>query len=209
LLFEEFIKFPNKDATELPIMQIPKHIRDRDFNLRYQPFYRGENKRFAFSIGPHSIAFSSLHSYAGWAVWMQFFVPIIAKIQERDIIKTVERIGVRYLNLFDHDILDQINAEIKLDEKDIKGNTNSFHTEFDHNEIHTILNFGNAAVVVDGIPTQTFVIDIDCIFQLNNCPAGDFFQKYKDILEKTHGMNERIFFGLLKPDLLQTLDPEY
>lgn len=208
LLFEEFAKFPNKDVAELLITQIPKPIRDSNPNLRYQPFYRGVNDRFTFSIGPYSIIFSSLRPYVGWGAWTQFFMPIIAKIQEKNIIKTVEQISVRYLNLFDGDIFDRINVEIKLDGKDIKGNTTSFHTELDHDEIHIILNVSNAAMI-NGIPKHSSLIDIDCIHQLNNCPTSDFSQIYKEILEKTHETNERIFFGLIKLSLLQDLNPEY
>jgi uncharacterized protein (TIGR04255 family) len=96
LLFAIFDRFPNKDMAELPIMQIPKQIRDNDPNLRYQSFYAVSNNTFAFSIGPHSMVFSSLKPYGGWEAWNQFFAPIIADIQKANIIKKVERIGLRY-----------------------------------------------------------------------------------------------------------------
>jgi uncharacterized protein (TIGR04255 family) len=100
VLFDIFEQFPNNDMAELPVMQFPKQIRDNDPNLRYEAFYKVTNDKYAFSAGPHSIVFSVIKPYPGWAVWKQFFIPIIKKIQEKKIINKVERIGLRYLNLF-------------------------------------------------------------------------------------------------------------
>jgi uncharacterized protein (TIGR04255 family) len=207
LLFDIFKQFPNKDMAELPIMQLPKQIRDNDPNLRYQPFYSVSDNKFAFSIGPHSIVFSSLKPYGGWEAWNQFFAPIIATIQAIKIIKKVERIGLRYFNLFEVNIFDHINAELTLEKQIITTSPCSFHMELDNENIHIILNVGNATNIKD-VQTHQSLIDIDCIRTLD-CSSEQFFSSYKAVIEETHEMNERVFFGLLKENFLNTFNPEY
>jgi uncharacterized protein (TIGR04255 family) len=207
ILFEVFKDFPNKDMAEQPIMQIPKQIRDTDPNLRYQALYRVANDKFTFSIGSHSIVFSSKKPYCGWAAWSQFFNPIIETIQTKGVIKTVERIGLRYFNLFNNNIFDHINAGLTLDGSAVKASPSSFYTAFDQDKMHTILNVGNAAII-NGNQTAQSLIDIDCIYNFD-CDTAAFFSSYKDILEATHIFNKRVFFGLLKDNLLSTLNPEY
>jgi uncharacterized protein (TIGR04255 family) len=207
ILFEVFGQFPNKDMAELPIMQIPKQIRDNDPNLRYQALYRVANDKFALSIGSHSIVFSSLRPYCGWDAWSHFFNPIIETIKTRNVIKAVERIGIRYFNLFDGNIFDHINAGLTLDGTPITTSPSSFFTEFNQGKIHTNLNVGNAAIT-NGNQTNQSLIDIDCICTFS-CDDVTFFSSYKNAIEETHEVNERVFFGLLKEDILSTFKPEY
>lgn len=210
MLFDVFEPFPHKSTAEFPMMQIPKMIRDNDPALRYQALYKVANDQFAFSIGPHSIVFFSLKPYPGWDDWTQFFNPILKKIKSKEIIKTVERIGLRYFNLFDDNIFDRIKVELILAGNSVNARHSSFCTAFDHDQcrIHTILNVSNAAIINNDTNPKS-LIDIDCIYQFDNCPAEQFFSIYQGALEETHHVNEKVFFGLLQDSLLNTFNPEY
>lgn len=210
MLFDVFEPFPHKSTSEFPMMQIPKMIRDHDPTLRYQALYKVENDQFAFSIGPHSIVFFSLKPYPGWDDWTQFFNSILEKIKSKEIIKTVERIGLRYFNLFDGNIFDRINVELILAGNSVNARPSSFCTAFDNAQygIHTILNVSNDTII-NNDTTQKTLIDVDCVYQFGNCPAEKFFSTYQGALEETHHVNEKVFFGLLKDSLLNTFKPEY
>jgi uncharacterized protein (TIGR04255 family) len=207
ILYDIFKDFPHKETHALPIMQIPQQMREIDPNLRYQPYYRATNKNFALAVGPRSVIFSALEPYSGWTDWTNFFYPKIDFIREKDIIQTVERIGLRTLDVFNGNIFDSINAGLTIDNKIINKSPTSFFTEFDQNNTHIVLNIGNAANV-NGLPTKNSLIDIDCICQFNS-DASSFFDSYKSILEKAHLTNKQVFFGLLKQDLLASLNPEW
>ncbi|MDR1149457.1 MAG: hypothetical protein LBK66_12590 [Spirochaetaceae bacterium] len=94
-----------------------------------------------------------------------------------------------------------------LGKEPVKSSPASFYTEFDKGKIHAALNIGNAALI-NGNQTGNSLIDIGCIYNLN-CDAETFFSSYKNILEETHHMSEQIFVGLLKEELLKSLNPEY
>lgn len=207
MLFDVFGQFPNKSTAEFPIMQIPKMIRDNDPNLRYQALYRVANDQFTFSIGPHSIIFSALKPYPGWVVWSQFFNPILATIKSKSIIKEVERTGLRYFNILEGNIFDHINASLTLNESHVTTSPSSFYTVFEQNGIYTILNVSNNAII-NGKQTQDSLIDVDCIHRFE-CEAESFFSAYQAVLEKSHQVNEQVFFGLIKAELLNRFGPEY
>jgi uncharacterized protein (TIGR04255 family) len=208
ILYKVFEQFPGQKAEELSIMQIPQQIREADPVLRYQCFYRAVKDQFAFSIGPHSIVFSAFRPYTSWTEWNQFFSSIIKEIQGKKILNTIERIGLRYFDVFEGNIFGQINTAFSVDGQPIVSSPTSFNTQFNLDEIQVVLNIGNAAIV-NGIQTNNSLIDIDCIYSFDNCISADFFTSYKDALEKAHLVNKRVFFGLLKPDFLTTFHPEY
>jgi uncharacterized protein (TIGR04255 family) len=207
ILLDVFQSRVGKQVNELPIMQIPKQIREVDPMWRYQAYYTVSNGRFALSVGPRIIAFSALRPYKSWSEWMGFCEPIIAEIQKKDMIQRVERIGLRYLDLFDDNIFDKINAGINVNGKNIVSIPSSFSTEFDDGGIHVILNIGNAITVNNG-PESKSLIDINCLYSVNY-DTETFFHSYITVLEKAHLVNKQVFFGLLKSELLETLKPEY
>jgi len=207
LLFDIFNEFPNKEEHALPILQIPSQIRFNDPNFKYQPYYRASNNGFAFAIGPYSIIFSALQPYKGWTEWKRFFNPLLETIKSRGIIGSVERIGLRTFDVFDNNIFDKINAKLIISDKTIETNPTSFFTEFEQENIHVRLNLGNQAII-NGQPTTNSLIDIDCIYFFN-CEGNAFFSAYQEVLEKAHLVNKKIFFGLLKQNLLTSLNPEY
>lgn len=207
LLFDIFKDFPNREDHALPIHQIPQQIRLIDPNLKYQPYYRAFKDGYAFAVGPNSIVFSALKPYRGWTEWKGFFYPILETIRKKEIIGSVERIGLRTFDLFDGNIFDKINAKLTIVDRTIDSSPTSFFTEFDQGSVHVLLNLGNAANV-NGQATKNSLIDIDCIC-LFNCEANIFFSKYQETLEKAHLANKQVFFGLIKQELLSSLNPEY
>jgi len=207
LLFDIFKDFPNEEGHALPILQMPQQIRLIDPNLKYQPYYRAFRDGYAFAVGSHSIVFSALKPYRGWTEWKSFIYPIVNIIKERNIIHSVERIGLRTFDLFDENLFGKINAELTIAGRTIDSSPTSFFTEFEQESVHVLLNLGNAANV-NGQATKKSLIDIDCIYWFN-CEAKAFFSSYQEMLEKAHLVNKRVFFGLMKHELLASLKPEY
>lgn len=207
VLFDIFEHVSRQRAEVLPILQIPQQVRDIDQNLHYQPFYRARNNNLVFSVGPYSIIFSVLKLYTGWTEWTRFFYPIVDQIREKNIIKNVERISLRTFDVFTENIFGHINANLTINGNTVISSPSSFYTEFDQDDTHIILNIGNAANV-NGRQTKDSLIDIDCIHNFN-CEADKFFPAYKEALENAHIVNKKVFFGLLKEELVGAYNPEY
>jgi uncharacterized protein (TIGR04255 family) len=207
MLFDVFEQFPEKNPHALPILQIPQQMRDIDPNLRYQPYYRAVDKNYTLSVGPRSIIFSILRPYRGWTEWTKFIHAKFELIHKKNIIQRVERMGLRTVDLFEKNIFEGINAGITVNGHEIKTNPSGFFTEFSQEDINIRLNVGNAANVNGGQTGQS-LIDIDCVYQCNS-DSLSFFSSYKSNLDKMHLANKKVFFGLLKDDLLMSLNPEF
>jgi uncharacterized protein (TIGR04255 family) len=207
ILFDVFQEKVGNQAVELPIMQIPKQMREADPSLRYQSYYRASNDQFALSVGPRSIVFSALRPYKGWDEWLSFMKPVISEMQKRKLLAKVERIGLRYFDIFEDNIFDKINAGINIDENAVFSSPSSFITEFDEGDTHVILNVSNA-VNINNESEFKSLIDIDCICDFND-NAAVFYRDYMTKLDEAHLVNKQVFFGLLKPEFLETLQPEY
>ena len=50
------------------------------------------------------------------------------------------------------------------------------------------------------------VIDIETVLENN---IDDFFGQMKELVEEGHVEEKKLFFSLLKPEYLETLNPEY
>ncbi|GHS84703.1 hypothetical protein FACS1894103_5570 [Campylobacterota bacterium] len=193
------------------IRQIPPNLLENNIGIKYQPYYNVTfDNSLTFSFGPYSMIFSSPRPYVGWDKWSNFFKAILSKIQEKGIVQQVERVGIRYLDIFDDNIFEHINARLVVESDSITNIPTSFHTQFDQSDIHIILNVGNVANInINGVPAQKSLIDIDCIYDFNNSSPNEFFESYLEVLERIHTSNKKVFFGLLKQEFLDTFNPEY
>ena len=200
-------------AEEMPLLQIPKQIRENDKNLKYQELYRcikdvNNNTHYVFGIGSNIIRFIVSGKYESWNSWRNFFEPIIRKIKEKGIIKSVSNISLRYCDVFDKDYISDFNFEVKLFKQLLTEQNLSLNTSFDFKGIKINLKIGNT-VFVNGVEKEnSSLIDIDCV-KTENLNDEEFFKNYQNILEDSHLANKQVFFSLVNEDLLKLLEPEW
>lgn len=202
--------FPNNIIEELPILQFPPMVRDSDPNLKFQPHYRVVKDNLNFAFGPNSLAFSCMSPYIGWESWSQFFLSIIKKLGEIEILKGIQinRLGLRYIDTFDGNILENTKTNFTISEESLASFNTQIHSEFVDNDILIILTLSNGVKQPD--QKMTSIIDIDSVkdcdinissFLKEVCSSG--------LLDLLHDTNKKFFFGLLKDDFLEKLNPEY
>jgi uncharacterized protein (TIGR04255 family) len=196
-------------TQKLPILELPETLRSQDPNLRYQPYYElKQNDNVGLKVGPRVLTFSNTKPYQGWTEWANFINTIFEQLQESGIIKNVGRIGLRYINIFDSGILDQLNLSVMVNAKQIFNETTSLRVELKDGAILKILQVANnAQIMKDGKNIIGSVIDIDCIrdFDANE----DYFAIHKEVASNAHQKEKELFFGLLKPAFLARFNPIY
>lgn len=199
--------FPKKPIEQLPVQNIPEQIRRIDPNFKYHALQRIFNDNLSFSVGPRSIIFGNHKDYVGWDNWSLFFNKILEKIIETDLLLNVERIGLRYINLFENNIFNHANIELLINSKAILDETTNIRTELNVGGLIQILQVGNAVNVTSNtISKKASIIDIDCIYTFKK---SDNFQGYLKILGDLHDKEKDLFFEILKDEFIQTLQPEY
>lgn len=198
-----------KSAEQLPILQIPAAVRDSDPNLIYQPHYKLIKEHYAFQVGPKVISLAITdQKYTTWESYYSEIQSVFEKIKEIDFIDNVFRVGLRYVNFFADDILNNINISVKIIEHEIAGEEVFVRTVLPRDEYKVLLQAGNQLKLEanDLVVGRASVIDIDISIEGENI---NFFEDMNSILEKGHSIEKQIFFGLLKDDFLKSLNPEY
>lgn len=196
--------------VQSPLLQLPKEIRDSDPNLRYQELYSCLDDvgplRYIFGIGGHVIKFIVQNGYSSWTDWEEWFKPILEKISKTEIVSTIESVSFRSIDVFDKDVLHELNFNIDFGEEIKPAGGVTVGTKFFTEDIWIALNIGNNVSRNGLILPNHSMIDIECTKKIDG--KNSFDNDFYDILLKEHELNKKVFFYLLKDSLLETMEAE-
>jgi uncharacterized protein (TIGR04255 family) len=207
IIYQEFGKDFSEKVEKLPILQLPEQIRAIDPNLMYQPHYKLVAGNLLFQIGPRVTSLSNLKEYMGWDNFARKLTEFFLRLQKLQVVKAVERLGIRYINLFKDDVYNNINLRILMNDEPLRTVRTTLRAEIEDDGFTTTLQIANPATLkMQSQAMVGSVIDIDVTRQVFET---DFFGNMESILEKGHYIEKKLFFSLLKMEFLSTLNPEY
>lgn len=196
-------------VTNLPILQVPEQIRKNDPNLKFKPLYRIEAEKYIIQIGDDVLCISSKIPYTGWGEFSSRTIELIKKISGENIINRVLRIGHRYVNFFEGDIMDKLT----ISKPTISGyQTNNIlvRTEIrDCDDFIDTVQITNSAMYKSPFNTDTLLgslIDIDSFKEYGN---NYFLENLESEINKVHTCEKNMFFSLLTEEFLNSLNPVY
>lgn len=209
-------KYPKSEL--LPIGKIPEQVRMADHMLLDQPhnrLYNESSDEFSVLVGPKILSFVYTKSnprknYPGWTSSIKEKVDYVLDklLNESNVIKKVNRLGIRYTDFFDGNIYDHTEFSVinQNDERDDTCITQLSQTKKVDGFVNKISisnesKYQNALILKKGS-----VIDIDTSYE--NIPA-DFKSNFSDYCEKAHIINKELFFKMLKQEYVDTLNPVY
>ena len=195
--------------SKLPIVELPETIRNEDPNLRYQALYElRKGSKIRLRVGPRVLTFANTRPYVGWTDWFGFIRSVLSRLEKTKVLEFAERLGIRYINLFEQSILDKVNLSVSINGVDLSDQTTTPRTEFHDGDITKVLQVSNRVqVTLEGKKVNGSVIDIDCLHLFGR--ERSFYEAYPDIAVSAHQAEKKLFFGLLKPEFLETLNPAY
>jgi uncharacterized protein (TIGR04255 family) len=208
-LLPEFGHFISKGQ---PILQVPAEIREKDPSMRFQPYYQMTSDNLSIGIGPRSIIFSNRAPYKGWVGFKEFVQSALDLIFTTDAVQTVQRLSIRYINIFDMPLFKATKVNIFLGKPDFNpAAVTTLHTEIPQTD-GSLLVFqlnNNVMVSVNGLsPKKSSMIDIDSI-QVVNKTKLETKNEIDCIISKLHENEKDAFFNLLSDDFLTSLSPVY
>lgn len=203
LIYGAIIQNYPGSVVNLPIMQLPEAVREKDPALKFKPLYRINNKNIIIQIGPDVICISSPIPYIGWSLFKQHVCKILYLINTNGaIIKKVTRIGHRYANFFDNNMLNNITMGFNMtDGYDF--NNIMITTQVKDNDFQNTIQFSNSAIYNQN---KGSIIDIDTFKQYSD---NYFLENAEKEIEKAHQCEKKLFFSLLKADFIESLNPKY
>jgi uncharacterized protein (TIGR04255 family) len=208
MLYGAIGKLFESKLTALPILQIPEPIRSQDPSLKYKAHHQLQSKNYLLGIGPDVLTFSARRPYTGWNNWSEFFFPILKNAFETDVISKIERVGLRYINVFDDSILKNIKCEININNIILAEESTNLRTEIIDDDFTLVLQIGNSvSMMKENQLINCSAIDIDVLHNIKNTDA--FLANYEEVINTAHIKEKNLFFSLLNEPFLNKFNPNY
>jgi uncharacterized protein (TIGR04255 family) len=194
--------------TQLPIMQLPADVRALDKNLVYASYYRMSNNDFSIQFGPRAILISMNLPYKGWDIFYNEIKNIITNVLSSSSIVLIERVGLRVINFFDFDVIEE--TEIKWSNKPSYDTT-----QYNHSVVYTKPSLdikarlqiaNNSNFEKDNTTRHGSFIDIDAYSEkvISKDLGSVLFT-----INNLHDFEKEIFFTTLKDSLINKFEPTY
>ena len=204
-------KFPNTKPTRLPITQLPEEIRNSDHNLKYQPHLHFDiDATHGIAVGPKSIRFFVQKPYMGWRKWRPFIIEMWSELADIGFFYKIERTGLRFLNFTEKNLCAVTKTNIKIGSTILSCQPMTLRTELQEADYVTILQLASNAII-DINQSQRLngsVIDIEVVKKVGVL-ASEFENTITLILDESHDIERRLFFDILEPEFVETLQPVY
>lgn len=205
IVFNQFKDEYNNSAVPLPILEIPTVVRNQDPNLVFSPHYKMESEYFTMQVGPKVISLVNIKEYVGWNNFRDKILATFKVLQEINIIKTIDRVALRYINIFqDTNIYSDSNISVLLEDKPIESPAINLTTQMQNSDImNTIRVISGAKAQLANELINGSIIDIDSsIISINP-------DEFTDILEKIHEEEKKLFYRIIGSEYLKQLNPVY
>ncbi|WP_428356728.1 TIGR04255 family protein [Methyloprofundus sp.] len=199
-----------KKIENLPTEKIPSEIRNTDPNLRFAPVSRLTWNQLHINIGDRNLSISCSSNYPGWKIFKGSILKIIKILQEIDIIQSIERHSIKYINLipFDGSVpsTSLLNLDIEIAKHKILNEFFQFRVEINHDNFVNVVNIiSSATVPSENTPSKKgIIVDIDTIATSKNS-----LNNLLDDLERIRQANKDMFFSCLTQATVDYLEPEY
>ncbi len=163
-----------------------------------------ENEKIRLQLFEERIVFNSNGDYIGWANYYYEIQKILKKLSAKGFLDQIQRVGLRYVSEFPgikifENLVWQFNFEWNK-----KGNINTtFKTEWADEKDKVIVNLVNNAQ------------QDERYFSMMDLDVNHTFSEPTNIksvlkkIEQLHRKEKSIFFGLMKPQFLESLHPTY
>jgi len=198
-------EFPN--ASALPGAMMPAQLKQINPALAHQASYRLEGEKLAVLIGPNNIAVGLRGQYPGWPALKRGLLETLTRVFDLNFIIGVQRFGLRYINFFPYDVLPSLTLSLCLSKDVLLGRETFIKTVLKESGVDTILQISQLATF-QNLPGQIgSSIDLDA-FQINPKTNDVAAAALSDFLEIAHTSLKSLFFRLLKPEFLATLNPQ-
>jgi len=196
------------EQKDLPLAQLPEEIRRREPAFTYQPLVQFLSRDFLIQFGPRVVSLvTKPNEYPGWAALENEMTWLLTELQKIGFIAEGERLGVRYINFFDLDIFEKLLLDVLTGGKRLAGAELSIATVLPRPPLTARLQVVNSAILGTGDTARRgSVFDVDVWLRSLDF---DLFQNGLAKFGEAHQFEKQIFFGLLKPEFLTTLNPVY
>jgi uncharacterized protein (TIGR04255 family) len=194
-------EFPNYKESEIPsqLRLMPQfgHFSSTTLN----------NDSFSLGFSSRALVFNCINGYKGWDKYFNIIKKYLRLFYENKIFNRVERIGLRYINIFENtnDLSKHILLKVEFRGIDNYQSpphlTVSIQLQKGNNQF--LLNIADSAIINNRTGS---ILDIDAF------TTNTIFSSLEDlflIIENLHDEEKILFVNILKDEFLKQLGPNY
>ena len=206
---------PKPSIARLPAADIPQPMRAADPALHYAPTQRLDWGQYVIAVGDRNVVISCKLPYPKWPNFKKKILEIINLIGDVAVAGKVERFSVKYINLIEAPTISaqiaKIDLAIRIGELEVSDDhidLKVHHIEGDTIHILTVIT-GASGRMHDGREAFGVVVDIDSIKNIQPTSFDAFALGLEPELETLRQANKAHFFGCLKPETVDEMEPDY
>jgi uncharacterized protein (TIGR04255 family) len=202
-------RYPVANALDIKKKFSPEVIKKAP-EFKYKPHHqlRSQNpeSNIRVNIGPNVISIVSKGKYLGWKKYSEDIHFVLKKMQKINFIEDFVRLGIRYMNFFEGDILENTELEINLEGQHLNSSWTQIIYEYNLDQYKNRINVWNNSIAErNNQNVYGTLIDIDTVYN-KLFGKGDVIK----IIEKGHDIEKKLFYSLLKKEFVDnTLHPVY
>jgi uncharacterized protein (TIGR04255 family) len=207
LLYEslspEFPKLEN-----LPALQLPPQMRNLNPQFRFQPTHRLRSENYYVAVGSNVVTIGIQMPYPGWTAFRARLISVFEAVIHKAVAKQLQRLGFRYVNVFEGDVTSRLTLETRLAGHALEGKETTFRTtlERDNNNITLLIAKNQTVKRAPDFKRDGTLIDID-VFR--GTSEGFELSNLTEFIDNGHTAAKTLFFELLRSDFLNELHPTY
>ncbi len=198
------------ERQELQLFHWPPEIKQQIAGSVHIPQYRFASDQFVINLAPQMIGLCARSMrYPGWPAIEAELRTFLDQIVNDGFMDEGARLGIRYTDFFELNIFDHIDLDVSIQGqgKPIRDNDRQLITVFNEGPMTIRLALINGAILENEHgPRRGSILDIDVAFG----PLDfDLKTNVLDRFTEAHLVIKKLFFGLIKKELLATLNPQY
>ena len=147
------------------------------------------------------------NKYPGWTALENEMTWLLAQLKECDFISEGERLGVRYVNFLHENVFNQLILGVCVGQQPLTSGETAVTSVLRKKPFSARLQVANSALLGGAAEVRKgSLLDIDVWL---GALDFDLFTNGLAKINEAHNFEKEIFFGLLKPEFLASLTPDY
>jgi len=203
---------------KFPAADIPAPIRQVNPAMRFQALFRFQWNDYFFLVGDEVFGVACrLPPYPGWSNFKPNIISALNVLIESNFIKSINRVGLRYIDLIEgngkslEEQIKNIDFSISVGQNHVEREPFTLRMEIHENGLARAIQVAGPAIAnsADGSTRSGIIIDIDNGMELTNISAPHCLVNLSEWLERIHADSKTLFFGCLKPEAIEAMEPTY
>lgn len=169
-------------------------------------YFLDKSGKVKVTVKGSGLVFNMVDEYIGWNAYSSSIRAVLSTLFQANLFNKVSRVGIRYISQFPGlRLLDNLKMKLSVEIPNKNLESTQIRSEYKEGVFKIILTLINDVANAENSERQS-IIDIDVIQVFDGLTESDAVMS---AIDDGHAKQKTTFFGLLKDEFLETLNPTY